>query len=853
VAKAEKAVKRPIAGDPVPTDPRRSPSGIGGSVLQRGSGDRPSPPAVGRPGPAQQPVVAPKARRFPSSEAVLADYRLGYRSRKASVIGRREVLTGKAKFGIFGDGKEVAQLAMAKTFKEGDWRSGYYRDQTFMFATGLLTLREFFAQLYADSDVGAEPASAGRQMGSHFATRFLDEEGNFKPQTKMKNSSADISPTGGQMARLLGLAYASKLYRNNQELKKLSGDFSVNGNEVAFGTIGEASTSEGVFFETMNAAGVLQVPLVVSVYDDGYGISVPIEYQTTKSSISEALRGFQGDVRPGIDIHVVKGWDYPALCEVYLAAAEKARRQHVPTLIHVVELTQPQGHSTSGSHERYKSKERLAWEEEHDCLTRMRAWMISEGLITAEELDQFESEDRKAVEAERRASYNSYMEPIRREQAQALSLLDRLVTEDPSFSDLSEIAAELRGPVELNRKLVQSCLVRALLALRHRDSPAKKELGEFLAEYRRKNDERYNSYLYSGSKESPLHIREMKPVYSDSSEVVDGRVVLTRCFDYHFAKDPRLFVVGEDVGKLGDVNLVFEGLNAKYGDLRVTDTGIREATILGQGIGAAMRGLRPIVDIQYLDYLLYAVPGASDDLATLHWRTAGGQKAPVIIRTKGHRLEGIWHTGSPMAVVLHALRGIYVAVPRDTTRAAGLYNTLLAGDNPAILIEVLSGYRLKERVPDNVGTFTIPLGVPEILRQGADVTVVTYGACCRIGMQAAGALEDLDIDVEVIDVQTLNPFDINRSIVESLRKTNAVLFLDEDVPGGASAFMMQQVLDEHGGWEHLDAPPRTLTASENRSAYATDGDYFTKPSREDVMEAVYGLMQERNPSDYPPI
>jgi len=797
-------------------------------------------------------VVAPKTKYELSAEEVIADYRLAFKSRVASVIGRREVLTGKAKFGIFGDGKEVAQLAMAKAFKEGDWRSGYYRDQTFMLAAGVMTMREFFGQLYADTDIANDPASGGRQMGSHFATRLLDESGNWLPQTSMKITAADLSPTAAQMGKLVGLAYASKLYRENPALREIAGDFSRNGDEVAFGTIGNASTSEGIFWESVNAAGVLQIPMAVSVWDDGYGISVPNELQTTKGSISAALAGFQTDDSPGYEIYVVKGWDYLALIDAYIDGIEKCRRDHTPVLFHITEMTQPQGHSTSGSHERYKSKERLSWEEEQDCLKRMKAWMVSEGIASQEQFDEWEAQDRKEVTAEQKAAYERYLAPIRDEQQEVLALLDEVVGENPA-AEIEEVVSELRSPAELNRKLIQSTLVQVAFALRGFPEKTTNRLTDYLRRYDEQNRRRYNSFLYSESPGTALKVKEKKPTYSDKSEVVDGRVLLNRCFDYHFKKDGRLFVIGEDVGKIGDVNLAFEGLQGKYGDLRVTDTGIREATILGQGIGTAMRGLRPIAEIQYLDYLLYALQLMSDDLASLHYRTAGGQKAPVIIRTRGHRFQGIWHTGSPMAMILHSCRGIYLCVPRDMTQAAGLYNTLMQGDNPALLIEVLAGYRTKERVPDNVGTFSVPLGMPEVLREGADVTIVTYGVCCKIAMEAAEKLENLDIDAEIIDVQTLNPFDVESSIVKSLEKTNAVLFLDEDVPGGASAYMMQEVLEKQDGWQWLDAPPRTLSASAARSAYATDGDYFTKPSREDVVKTVYEMMSERDPKGFPPV
>ena len=797
-------------------------------------------------------VTTPRARHELSADEIIADYRLAYRSRLLSIIGRREVLTGKAGFGIFGDGKELPQLAMAKVFREGDWRSGYYRDQTFMFATGMSTMQEEFAQLYAQADVAAEPASGGRQMPSHFATRSLDDEGHWKPQVRMKNSSSDLASVGGQMARLLGLAYASKLYRENPQLRDAAKDFSHNGDEVAFGTVGDAGTSEGIFWETMNAAAVLQVPLLVSVWDDGYGISVPIEYQTAKRSISAALSGMRPDGGPGVDIYTVKAHDYLALCDTYLLAVERVRREHAPALIHVAECTQPQGHSTSGSHERYKSKARLAWEEEFDGIKRLRAWIVEEGLATAERLDDFAAEDRRAIEEIRRAAWEAYQEPIRRERDEAIRLLERATVEGAS-GDLERVVGKLRAVDEPMRHMVASALSRAVAALRGHESEATTALADLLRRYRERNVRRYTSHLYSESAESPLRLAEAKPVYAPDAEVVDGRVILRRCFDANFARDPRVFACGEDVGRLGDVNLAMEGLQAKYGELRVTDTGIREATILGQGIGAALRGLRPIVEIQYLDYLIFALQTLSDDLATLHYRTAGGQKAPVIIRTRGHRLQGIWHTGSPMAMILGSCRGVYVCVPRDMTRAAGFYNMLLRSDNPAIVIEVLNGYRVKERVPSNIGEFTLPLGIPEVVREGRDVTVVTYGACVRIALEAANDLAAMGIDAEIVDVQTLDPFDRERRIVRSLEKTNAVLFLDEDVPGGASAYMLQQVLESQGGWQHLDAGPRTLTAAANRSPYGNDGDYFTKPNREDVVEAVYAIARERDPARFPPL
>jgi len=782
-----------------------------------------------------------------SREEILSDYRVGYRSRMASLTGRKEVLTGKAKFGIFGDGKEVPQLAMAKAFREGDIRSGYYRDQTFMMAAGLLSVREFFSQLYADTNVEHEPSSAGRQMNCHFGTRMLDAQGKWLAIVEKKQSSSDISPTAGQMSRLLGLAYASKLYRKEPALANAGGGFSRNGNEVAFGTIGDASTSEGIFWESLNAAGVLQVPLVMSVWDDGYGISVPREFQTIKGSISEALSGFQsrGSAK-GFDLHVVAGWDYPALVEAYSLGVEKTRREHTPALFHIVELTQPQGHSTSGSHERYKTKERLAWEEDHDCLRRMRRWIIEQRFATESELDAMESEDRTLVENARKEAWELYQAPLRAERNQALEKLDTVTKLSLKGSEkVARCSDELRAGVTLNRKLMQSTLRKAAVALYGETHPAALELCAYSNQFFKQNRQRYGSHLYSESDENPTRFAGVPARYSESSESVDGRVVLLKLFDHFFQTNPRFFALGEDVGKLGDVNLVFEGLNAKYGDLRVTDTGIREATILGQGIGCGLRGLRPLVDIQYLDYLLYALQIMSDDLATIHFRSAGGQKSPVIIRTKGHRLEGIWHTGSPIGMILNSVRGMYVCVPRNMTQAAGMYNTLFAGDNPALVIEVLNGYRLKEKVPDNLTEFRVPLGTPEVVLEGSDITVVTYGACVRVAQEAAAELAGHGVSLEIIDVQTLIPFDTHKIIRESLEKTNMVIFMDEDVPGGASAFMLQHVIEEQRGYEHLDAPPRTLTALASRSPYASDADYYCKPSAEDLTELALNMMRER--------
>jgi pyruvate/2-oxoglutarate/acetoin dehydrogenase E1 component/TPP-dependent pyruvate/acetoin dehydrogenase alpha subunit len=737
---------------------------------------------------------------------------------------------------------------MAKVFRAGDWRAGYYRDQTFMWATRMSNVRQFFAQLYGNADVEADPSSGGRQMGNHFATRLLDDAGAFTRSVDSPNSSADVSNVAGWMPRLIGLAYASKLYRQNPGLKAAQDGFSVDGSEVAFGTIGDAATSEGLFWESINAAGVLQVPLLMSVWDDGYGISVPITQETTKASISDVLRGFMPDDRPGIDIYVARGWDYAALIETYATAIDKVRREHKPALIHVTEMTQPQGHSTSGSHERYKTKERLKFESEYDCVARMRDWIIEFGVASESQIEGWEAADKEAVEAARDLAWEAFQAPIRAERDRAVAILRRV-----DMPEVAGITSALDEASKVTRALVMSSATRALHQLRGIESPARLELAKFVQDYRRENDERYNSFLYSRSPESPLDVPVEPAVYSDTSPAVDGRQILVRNFDANFARDPRIFVIGEDVGKLGDVNLVFEGLQAKYGDLRLTDTGIREATILGQSIGAAMRGLRPICDIQYLDYFLYALEVASDDLATLHWRTVGGQKAPLVIRTKGHRLVGIWHSGSPMSVLLNALRGIYIAVPRNMTQAAGFYNTLFRGDNPGIVIEVLNGYRLKERVPDNVGEFTVPLGVPEVLREGTDATVVTYGACCAIALDAAQTLGELGVSCEVIDVQTLNPFDVGQTLVRSVEKTHALICLDEDVPGGASAFMLQQILEVQQGWWHLDATPRTLAASPNRPAYGPDGDYFSKPSRESIVAAVYGVVRERQPWRFPPL
>jgi pyruvate/2-oxoglutarate/acetoin dehydrogenase E1 component/TPP-dependent pyruvate/acetoin dehydrogenase alpha subunit len=789
-----------------------------------------------------------------STQEILNDYRLAWESRHASLAGRKEVFMGKAKFGIFGDGKEVAQLAMAKFFQNGDFRSGYYRDQTFMFAIGELTLQQYFAQLYAHTDVEAEPSTAGRAMNGHFGTRLLDEEGNWKNLMEQKNSSSDISPTASQMPRLVGLAYASKLYRQNPDLQGMQ-QFSVNGNEVAFGTIGNASTSEGMFFEAINAAGVLQVPMLVSVWDDGYGISVPAEYQTTKGSISEILAGFQRNSREeqGYEIFKVKGWDYVALCEAYEAAVKVCREEHVPVLVHVEEVTQPQGHSTSGSHERYKSKDRLAWEAENDCIVKMREWMLSAEVATAEQLDQIENEAKEAVRQARSAAWSAFADSIKEDHEVALKLMDNLAAASEHITEIATITEELRKTGTPIRSDAVRAVRKVLRYVRDENNQAKRELVGWLEQTMGENADRFNSYLYSQSEESALLVEEIKPEFAEDAPQVDGREVLQACFDAMLSRDPRVFAIGEDVGRIGDVNQAFAGLQEKHGELRVTDTGIRECTIIGQGIGAALRGLRPITEIQYLDYLLYAIQILSDDVACLQYRTKGGQKAPLIVRTRGHRLEGIWHSGSPIGMILHSIRGMHVLVPRDMTQAAGFYNTLLKSDEPALVIECLNGYRLKERIPNNIAEFTVPLGKPEVLKQGTDITIVTYGSMCRIVMEAARQLEDFGILAEVIDVQSLLPFDLEHMITDSIRKTNRVLFADEDVPGGGTAYMMQQVVDEQGAWRYLDSKPQCLSAHAHRPPYSSDGDYFSKPNPEDVFETVYEIMHEADPKAYPVI
>lgn len=784
---------------------------------------------------------------------ILRDYKLARTSREMSLLGRKEVLTGKAKFGIFGDGKELPQIVMAKFFKNGDFRSGYYRDQTFMMAIGELTIQEFFAQLYANPDPEADPNSAGRQMNSHFATRLIKEDGTWRSQTDMKNTSADLSPTAAQMARTLGLAQASKVYRHSEDLLDWN-QFSVNGNEIAWGTIGDASTSEGIFWETMNAAGVLQVPMVMSVWDDGYGISVSKKYQTTKESISKALRGFKRTQKePGFEIFTVKAWEYEELLTVYNEAAEVAREEHVPVLIHVEEVTQPQGHSTSGSHERYKSDERLEWEEEHCCVTKFKEWIIQEEVATEEELEELDKEARDEVQREQKKAWEAFQNPIIEEKKEILNILDRALELYPEQDKLSSYKSILNRKKKPLRRDVFSIARRTLIELRGKNSGVKNELAKWLNEQKKLNSDRYHSNLYSETKYSPLHIEEVKPTYNSNSKQVDGRIVLRDNFDAIFQKYPNAMAFGEDTGKLGDVNLGLEGMQEKYGEIRVSDTGIREATILGQGIGLSLRGLRPIAEIQYLDYLVYCFQGLVDDVATLRYRTKGGQAYPLIIRTRGHRLEGIWHAGSPMGMIIHGIRGIHVCVPRNLTEAAGLYNTLMQGDDPALVIEPLNAYRLKEKVPSNLGEFTVPLGIPEVVHEGSDITLVSYGSTFNIVESVLPNLKDLNISAELIDVRTLLPFDRNQVILDSLKKTNRILFIDEDVPGGATAYMMQKVIEEQGGYHYLDSAAKCLSAKAHRPAYASDGDYFSKPNAEDIIEGVYEIMHEANPSKYPAI
>ena len=781
---------------------------------------------------------------------VLSDYKLAVVSRECSLLGRKEVLTGKAKFGIFGDGKEVPQLAMAKFFKDGDFRSGYYRDQTFMMAIGKLTIQEFFAGLYGHTDIDSDPMSAGRQMGGHFMTHSLNPDGSWKDLTKQKNSSSDISPTAAQMPRLLGLAYASKIYKQVPGIK-IASNFSNEGNEVAWGTIGNASTSEGIFFETINAAGVLQVPMIMSVWDDEYGISVHAKYQTTKENISEILKGYQRDSEnKGYEIFNVKGWDYADLITTYEKAAKIAREEHVPVLVHVSQLTQPQGHSTSGSHERYKSTERLAWEREFDCIRQMRLWMIAINIASPEELDVIEIEAKKEVLDGKKEAWKNFIGPIINEQKEFIDLVEKATFNSSNKVKINQLLNSLRGIKDPLKKEILGT-ARKILRLVVNES-GKQEISEWITNYLNKTQKKFSSNLFSESNSNVLNISSSAPRYSEKSELdTDGRVILRDNFDALFTKYPEALVFGEDAGNIGDVNQGLEGMQEKYGELRVSDAGIREATIIGQGIGLALRGLRPIAEIQYLDYLLYGLQILSDDLATLQYRTSGKQKAPLIIRTRGHRLEGIWHSGSPMGMIINALRGIHVLVPRNMTQAAGFYNTLFEADEPALVIECLNGYRLKEKAPLNYGEFKTPIGIVETLREGKDITLVSYGSTLRLVEQAANELSEFGIECEVIDIQSLLPFDINKDIVKSLAKTNRLLVIDEDVPGGASAYILQQILEEQNAYEYLDSKPQTLTSKAHRPAYGTDGDYFSKPSVEDIFEKVYAMMGEVKPNQFP--
>ncbi|WP_394906185.1 thiamine pyrophosphate-dependent enzyme [uncultured Mesonia sp.] len=781
---------------------------------------------------------------------VLKDYKTAVISRECSLLGRREVLTGKAKFGIFGDGKEVPQLAMAKAFKNGDFRSGYYRDQTFMMALNLLSVEEFFAGLYGNTDIEQEPMSGGRQMGGHFGTHSLQEDGQWKPIVNQANSSADISPTAGQMPRLLGLAQASKIYRNvegiDQEL------FSNKGNEIAWGTIGNASTSEGLFWETINAAGVLQVPMVISVWDDEYGISVHAKHQTTKQNISEILKGFQRDEKnEGYEIICVNGWNYPELIEAYQKADKIAREEHVPVLIHVRELTQPQGHSTSGSHERYKSKERLEWEKEFDCNAQMRQWIIANNFANEEELEAIEKEAKKTVREGKKAAWEKVTEPAKTAQKQLIDILNQLAPESQATQKIEAVIKKLAAHKNPEKHQVLQA-ARNVLRLIIKENPSQKStLLNWTKEFSSKTQLDYSSHLYSESASTAINIESVEPTYDEEAELVDARIVIRDNFDAIFGSKPETLIFGEDSGNIGDVNQGLEGLQEKYGELRVADAGIREATILGQGIGMAMRGLRPIAEIQYLDYLLYALQIMSDDLATLQYRTKGKQKAPLIVRTRGHRLEGIWHSGSPMGGIIHLLRGIHILVPRNMTKAAGFYNTMLASDEPALIVECLNGYRLKEKLPNNLGEFKTPIGVVETIREGKDITLVSYGSTLRIIEDAAELLSEIGIDCEIIDVQSLLPFDLNHDIVKSVAKTNRLLVIDEDVPGGASSYILQQIVEKQNAYVHLDSKPQTLTAKAHRPAYGTDGDYFSKPSVDDVFDKVYSIFNEVNPKQFP--
>ncbi|MBM3916978.1 MAG: transketolase [Sphingomonadales bacterium] len=811
-----------------------------------------------------------KEKASPNTEAldfnsfkqqVLQDYQLACESREASLLGRKEVLTGKAKFGIFGDGKELAQIALAKQFQNGDFRSGYYRDQTLMMAISALTLEQYFAGLYAHTDEIVEPQSAGRQMGGHYATRNLDANGQWKNLMAQKNSSSDISPTGGQMPRLLGLAQASKIYREHPTLKDLKTfkKFSNGGNEVAFGTIGDASTSEGPFWETMNAAGVLQVPLVMSVWDDGYGISVPRELQTTKGSISDALAGFQRTAeQKGFEILVTKGWNYAHLCETFEKAVHIARNEHVPVLVHVNEVNQPQGHSTSGSHERYKSEERLQWESEFDCIAKFKEWILSFAqkgfvLATEEQLDALANEAKERVKNAKNSAWQTFTQDIQHDKSALLDILASFDANHPLYTLTQAAHQQLAKEKDSIRRDLMSA-ARSILRANLQDQSAQRAaLSGWVTQLQQKAQDRYSSYLFSNSAEQIAHVTKVPAEYGNDNQMEDGRIILRENYRKILETRPEVLIYGEDAGKIGGVNQSLEGLQEQFGNLRVSDTGIRECTIIGQGIGMAMRGLRPIAEIQYLDYLLYGIQIMSDDLATVQYRTKGGQKAPLIVSTRGHRLEGIWHSGSPMGMIINALRGVHVCVPRNMTKAAAFYNTLLQADEPALVIEPLNGYRSKERMPLNFGAFTEPLGIPEIVKEGTDLTMVSYGSTFNICEQAVAQLSELGISVELIDAQTLLPFDTEHLISKSLAKTNALLIIDEDVSSGASAFILDQILVKQNGYQHLDLAPQTMAAKDHRPAYGSDGDYFSKPSLDDIIEKVLDMMHELDPNAFPKV
>lgn len=788
-------------------------------------------------------------------ESVIEDYRLARISRECSLLVRKEVFAGRAKFGIYGDGKELAQIALARAMKPGDFVSGYYRDQTIVAAVGDMTWQQYFAQLYGHPDKAHDPHTGGRTMNNHHATQWLDDKGQWVDQTKLYNSVAGISSTAGQMPRAVGIAYASKLYRNLPELQgEVAAKFSRKGNEICFSTIGDASTSEGMFLECINAAGVLQIPLVMAVWDDGYGISVPTQYQTTKHSISKALAGYQRtEEEPGLEIFAVKAYDYAGLIEAFHKAAQLARENHIPSLIHVEEVTQQQGHSASGSHERYKSPDRLQFEIDFDCNIHFRKWILDNEFATEEELLAIDQEAVKIARKSQKDAWQAYMDSIKPEKDDALSLLNQAAAESTNGTAIKQIVEELRKTINPIHRDSVVAVKKALRLLRFENFPAKHGLIEWLEKSEESNFDRFNSYQFSLSDESPLKVTPQAAMYAEDAPMLDGREILNKNFDHWLASDPRVFIIGEDVGKIGDVNQTLSGLQEKFGELRITDTGIREMTIVGQGIGAAMRGLRPIVEIQYLDYIFYPFATLSDDLACLHYRTKGGQKAPMIVRTRGHRLEGIWHSGSPMGVLLNGLRGVHLCVPRNMTQAAGMYNTLLHGDDPAIVIECLNGYRLKEKLPTNLYETRVPLGVPDILREGSDITIVTYGSMCRIVLEAANQLAQVGIEVEVVDIQTLLPFDLGHKIVESIKKTNRVIFADEDMPGGGTGYMMQEVLDKQNAYRWLDSKPVCVSAQPHRPAYTSDGDYFSKPNVESVFEAAYAIMAEAQPKRFPKI